>query len=192
MIDLKNYIRDIPDFPKPGIIFKDITPLLANPDAFRSTVKALSEPFKQMGITKVVGIEARGFLFAPSIAMELNAGIIPVRKPGKLPFKSVRHTYDLEYGSDTIEIHMDAVCPSDKVLIVDDLLATGGTVHAACELIGKLGATISGICFVIELSFLNGRKKIDSYPIHSLIKVLMMTRRRNRCARSSGDRAPDS
>ncbi len=170
MIDLKNYIRDIPDFPKPGIIFKDITPLLANADAFRMTVKALAEPFRQMGVTKVVGIEARGFLFAPSIAMELNAGIVPVRKPGKLPYKSVRHTYDLEYGSDAIEIHMDAVCPDDKILIVDDLLATGGTVHAACELIEKFGATIAGICFVIELGFLNGRKKIDSYPIHSLIK----------------------
>ncbi|MBN1879958.1 adenine phosphoribosyltransferase [bacterium] len=169
-MDLKAYIRDIPDFPKPGIIFKDITPLLADPDAFHSAVRSMAEPFRNAGITKVVGVEARGFLFAPPIAMELHAGIVPVRKPGKLPYKTVQHTYDLEYGTDTIEIHKDALGPRDKVLIIDDLLATGGTVDAACSLVTKLGATVTGICFVIELEFLNGRKKIDSYPIHSLIK----------------------
>lgn len=169
-MDLKQFIRDIPDFPKPGIIFKDITPLLASPDAFQTAVRSLAEPFKNSGITKVVGVEARGFLFAPSIALELHAGIIPVRKPGKLPFKTVAHTYALEYGTDTIEMHQDAVGPEDRVLIVDDLLATGGTVEAACKLVEKFGASIQGICFVVELEFLNGRKKINSYPVHSLIK----------------------
>jgi len=170
MLDLMAYIRDIPDFPKPGIIFKDITPMLANHIAFRHAIQAMTEPFRSLEITHVVGIEARGFLFAPSIATELGAGIVPVRKPGKLPFKTVQYTYDLEYGSDTIEIHTDAIAPGDRVLIVDDLLATGGTVTAACNLVESLGGIIKGLSFVIELEFLNGRKKINRHPIHSLIK----------------------
>jgi adenine phosphoribosyltransferase len=170
MIDLKSFIRDIPDFPKPGIIFKDITPLLADTNAFEEAINRMTQPFSGKEITKVVGIEARGFLFAPPMAMKLNSGIIPVRKPGKLPFETKQYTYDLEYGTDTIELHTDAILPGDKVLVVDDLLATGGTVNAACNLIEQMGGTIQGVCFLIELAFLNGRKKIDSYTVHSLIK----------------------
>jgi adenine phosphoribosyltransferase len=170
MPDLKNFIRDIPDFPKPGIIFKDITPLLADHRAFQSAIDAMTEPFVNERINKVVGIEARGFLFAPSIALRLNAGIIPVRKPGKLPYKTHQYTYDLEYGTDTIELHTDAIVPGDTVLIVDDLLATGGTVNAACHLVEQMGGHIAGTVFVIELVFLNGRKKIDRYRTHSLLQ----------------------
>lgn len=170
MTDLTHFIRNIPDFPKPGIQFKDITPLLMDPEAFKEAVEMMAAPFKSLKISKVVGIEARGFLFAAPIAIELNAGIVPIRKPGKLPYKSERYTYDLEYGTDTIEIHQDAVTRSDNVLVVDDLLATGGTVTAACKLIEKLGARVAGISFLIELAFLSGRKKIDGYTLHSLLK----------------------
>jgi len=169
-VNLETYIRDIPDFPKPGIIFKDITPLLADCTALDYAIKRMTEPFMNQGITKVVGIEARGFLFAPSIALALGAGVVPVRKPGKLPYKTERFTYDLEYGTDTIEIHHDAVTPGEKVLIVDDLLATGGTVNAACRLIDSLGGEVCGIAFLIELEFLQGREKLNGYTLHSLIK----------------------
>lgn len=169
-VNLQSYIRDIPDFPKPGIIFKDITPLLGNCEALDAAMKRLAEPFVDLGITKVVGIEARGFLFAPSVAMTLGAGVVPVRKPGKLPYKTEKYTYDLEYGTDTIEIHHDAIEPGEKVLIIDDLLATGGTVDAACQLVRILGGEIAGIAFLIELGFLNGREKLNGYKVHSLIK----------------------
>ncbi|MBN1297640.1 adenine phosphoribosyltransferase [bacterium] len=167
---LTDYIRDIPDFPKPGIVFKDITPLLGNPEAFAQAIDNLVEPFLQMHVTKVVGIEARGFLFAPLLAGKLNAGVVPVRKPGKLPFETERFTYDLEYGTDTIEIHRDAIRPGENVLIVDDLLATGGTVDAARNLVEKLGGRVVGMAFLIELAFLNGRQKLNGYTVHSLIQ----------------------
>ncbi|MBN1550706.1 adenine phosphoribosyltransferase [bacterium] len=170
MNELESYIRNIPDFPKPGIQFKDITPLLANPEAFSEAIRRMINPFEQQSITKVLGIEARGFLFAAPIAMHVNAGIVPLRKPGKLPYSIISHTYDLEYGTDTIEMHQDAISGDDRILIVDDLLATGGTVGAAVKLAESTGATIVGIAFLIELEFLNGRKKINGYPVHSLVK----------------------
>ena len=170
MIDLNQFIRNIPDFPKPGIQFKDITPLLASPDAFHESIMGMTNPFRDQKVDKVVGIEARGFLFAAPIAISLNTGVVPIRKPGKLPFRTIRHTYALEYGTDTIEIHEDAVRPGERVLIVDDVLATGGTIRAACDLIEKLGGTIIGISFLSELTFLDGRKKIGSYETHSLLK----------------------
>lgn len=170
MLYLSNFIRDIPDFPKPGILFKDITPLLADPQAYQTSIDMMIEPFVNEKINKVVGIEARGFLFAPMIASRLKAGIIPVRKPGKLPFKTKSYTYDLEYGTDTIEIHTDAITAGDTVLIVDDLLATGGTVNAACRLVEQMGGKIVGLSFLIELALLNGREKINRYKIHSLLK----------------------
>ncbi|HPQ39378.1 MAG TPA: adenine phosphoribosyltransferase, partial [bacterium] len=146
-VNLESYIRDIPDFPKPGIIFKDITPLLADCRALEYAIRRMTEPYFNLGITKVVGIEARGFLFAPSVALALGAGVVPVRKPGKLPYKTKSYTYDLEYGTDTIEIHHDAIEPGEKILVIDDLLATGGTVNAACELIKILGGDVVGIAF---------------------------------------------
>lgn len=170
MLYLSNFIRDIPDFPKPGILFKDITPLLADPQAYQTSIDMMIEPFVNEKINKVVGIEARGFLFAPMIASRLKAGIIPVRKPGKLPFETKSYTYDLEYGTDTIEIHTDAITAGDTVLIVDDLLATGGTVNAACHLVEQMGGKIVGLSFLIELALLNGREKINRYKIHSLLK----------------------
>lgn len=170
MLYLSNFIRDIPDFPKPGILFKDITPLLADPQAYQTSIDMMIEPFVNEKINKVVGIEARGFLFAPMIASRLKAGIIPVRKPGKLPFETKSYTYDLEYGTDTIEIHTDAITAGDTVLIVDDLLATGGTVNAACRLVEQMGGKIVGLSFLIELALLNGREKINRYKIHSLLK----------------------
>jgi len=170
ILDLKQFIRDIPDFPKPGIIFKDITPLLASTDALAQCMESLAEPFLNKGITKVVGVEARGFLFAPSVAFALKAGVVPVRKPGKLPSETESYTYDLEYGTDTVEIHKDAIQPGEKVLIVDDLLATGGTVDATCKLVEKLGGEIVGVAFLIELAFLNGQEKFDGYKVHSLLR----------------------
>jgi len=169
VIDLNQFIRNIPDFPKPGIQFKDITPLLASPDAFHSAIEAMATPFRDRHVDKVVGIEARGFLFAAPIAIALGTGVVPIRKPGKLPFRSIRHTYALEYGSDTIEIHEDAVTQGERILLVDDVLATGGTIRAACDLIEKLGGNIVGVSFLSELSFLDGRKKIGGYETHSLL-----------------------
>jgi len=169
IINLKNHIRDIPDFPKPGILFKDITPLLANPAALKQCMNSLAEPFLNDGIKKVIGVEARGFLFAPSVAFELNAGVVPVRKPGKLPAETVSYQYELEYGTDTIEIHKDAIQPGENVLIIDDLLATGGTVNATIQLVEKLGGKVAGVAFLIELAFLNGREKFDGYKVHSLL-----------------------
>jgi adenine phosphoribosyltransferase len=168
-IKLTDYIRDVKDFPKPGIIFKDIAPLLSDKDALREAIEALTEPFKGQKIDYVAAVEARGFIFGSAVAKELGAGFIPIRKPGKLPFDTDSVSYDLEYGSDTLEIHTDAVKASDKVLMVDDLLATGGTMAAACELVEKLGASISGLTFLIELTFLSGRDKLGAYPVHTVI-----------------------
>ncbi|HAN04944.1 MAG TPA: adenine phosphoribosyltransferase [Elusimicrobia bacterium] len=167
---LKSIIRDVPDFPKPGIIFKDITPLLADHAAFTELVQAFADAYRGAGITKVLGIEARGFLLAAPIAMALGAGIVPVRKKGKLPYKTVAASYALEYGTDTLEMHADAVKPGEKVLVVDDVLATGGTAAAVCELVEKLGGRVAGVAMLIELEFLNGRSKLAGRDIHSLIK----------------------
>jgi adenine phosphoribosyltransferase len=166
---LKKHIRDVPDFPKPGIIFKDITPLLQNHEAFDSTIKTLVERYSSKKIDAVAGIESRGFLFGAPLAHQLGAGFIPVRKKGKLPYKTVDISYDLEYGSATIEMHTDAVKKGQRVLVVDDLLATGGTAGAACELVKKQGGEVVECAFVVELAFLGGRDKIKGIPVHSLI-----------------------
>jgi len=168
--NLKAIIRDVPDFPKKGIIFKDITPLLANHAAFSEMINYFADRFRGRGITKVLGIEARGFLFAGPIAMALGAGIVPVRKKGKLPYKTLSASYALEYGTDTLEMHVDAVGAADKVLIIDDVLATGGTAAAVCELAEKAGASVAGIAMLIELEFLKGRAKLPGREIQSLIK----------------------
>ena len=166
---LNALIRDVQDFPKPGIIFKDITPLLGNHAALGEALTLLAKPWMDKGITKVVGIESRGFILAPSVALTIGAGFVPVRKPGKLPWKAIRESYGLEYGKDTIEIHEDSVGPADRVLIVDDVLATGGTANAAVSLVGKLGATVVGCAFLIDLSFLGGAAKL-SCPITSVLR----------------------
>jgi len=171
MIDLKSFIRDVPDFPKPGILFKDITPLLADPAALKAVCDRLAEPFAGKRVTKVVGIESRGFIFGAPVAERLGAGLVPIRKPGKLPAETVSQSYELEYGTDTIEIHADAIAPGEKVLLIDDLLATGGTMAAGADLVTKLGGEIVGIAFVIELCFLHGREKLEDCDVHSLIKV---------------------
>jgi len=167
--DLKKYIRSIRDFPIKGIMFRDITTLLKNPDAVKETLRQLITFTQGLNVDKVVGIESRGFIFGGMLANELNAGFIPVRKPGKLPAEKESQTYQLEYGLDKIEIHKDAISDGDKVLIHDDLLATGGTAEAACKLIEKLGGEVVQLSFIIELTFLNGREKIRKYDIKSLI-----------------------
>jgi adenine phosphoribosyltransferase len=169
-LDLKLFIRDIPDFPKPGILFRDITPLLASPQALRATVRRMADPFRDQTIHAVVAAEARGFIFAAPMAIELGAGFVPVRKPGKLPFDRHSFRYDLEYGSDTLEMHVDGVPPGATVLVVDDLLATGGTVGACVKLLEKTGARIAGCAFAIELIGLGGAKAIAPHPVFSLIK----------------------
>jgi len=168
--DLKSYIRNIPDFPKPGILFRDITTLLKDKKAFKVALDTLTHKFKDKNIDVVVAVEARGFILGGAIAHRLGAGFVPVRKQGKLPSKTNSVTYNLEYGTDTLEMHHDAVRPSDKVLIVDDLLATGGTVRAVVDLVGQLKARIAGIVFLIELTDLKGRDKLKGFPIYSLIK----------------------
>ena len=169
-LDLKQFIRDIPDFPKPGILFRDITPLLSHPEALRETVRQLAAPYLDKQINAVVAAEARGFIFAAPMAIELGAGFIPVRKPGKLPFDRHSFRYDLEYGSDTLEMHVDGVPPGARVLVVDDLLATGGTVGACVKLLEKTGANIIGCAFAIELTGLGGRKAVAPHPVHSLMQ----------------------
>ena len=169
MSELKKTIRSSPDFPKPGIVFRDITTLLQDPDALRTVVDTIAEHYDEGSVDVVVGAEARGFIFAPAIACKLGAGFVPVRKPGKLPAETISATYELEYGTDTIEIHKDAIKPGQRVLMVDDLLATGGTMAACCELVENLGGEIIGCAFVIELSFLNGRAKLSKYEILSLV-----------------------
>jgi adenine phosphoribosyltransferase len=167
---LDDYIRNIPDFPKPGITFKDITPLLKDPNALQYTYRAIANQYNEDEVDLVVGAESRGFLFGVGVALLLNKGFIPIRKPGKLPAAVFKETYDLEYGTDSLEIHQDAIRPGQRVLLVDDLLATGGTAKAAIELVKKCGGIIVGCAFVIELTFLTGRQKLSPYPVHSLIR----------------------
>jgi adenine phosphoribosyltransferase len=169
-MNLKEFIRDVPDFPKPGIIFKDITTLLKDKDAFRRTIDLLCAPFENQKIDQIVAVESRGFIFGAALAYKLGTGFIPVRKPGKLPYITERVTYDLEYGTDTIEIHKDALQKGMRALIVDDLLATGGTAAAAAKLIEKLEGSVVGCAFVIELTFCNGREKLKGYDIRTLIQ----------------------
>jgi len=169
-LNLADYIRDVPDFPKPGILFRDITPLLADPAALRQAVACMVEHFRSKQIDLVAAVEARGFIFAAPVALELYAGLVPIRKRGKLPYKTLSCSYQLEYGTDMLEMHCDAIRPGARVLVVDDLLATGGTVEACCRLIEKAGGTVAGCAFVIELSPLGGAKKIAQYDTVSLIK----------------------
>ena len=169
MDELKKHIREIPDYPKPGILFYDITTLLQNSLALRETVDRFIWLFADRHVDKVVGIESRGFMFAPIVAYNLNAGFVPVRKPGKLPFETIEQSYELEYGSDRIEMHKDGVLPGERVLIVDDLLATGGTAEATASLVESSGGEVVGYGFIVELSFLNGRERLHSHPIESLI-----------------------
>ncbi|MBV9303399.1 MAG: adenine phosphoribosyltransferase [Acidobacteriaceae bacterium] len=170
MNHLKQLIREIPDFPKPGITFYDITTLLKDKQGFRRTVDALQEHYRNASVDVVVGIEARGYFFAPAMAHALNAGFVPVRKPKKLPWEVKSVDYQLEYGTDQLEIHSDAVEPGQKVLIIDDVLATGGTASAVARLVELLGGTVAGLGFVIELSFLHGRDKLASYDVFSLLQ----------------------
>ncbi|MAE84812.1 MAG: adenine phosphoribosyltransferase [Flammeovirgaceae bacterium] len=162
-------IRDVPDFPNPGILFKDITPVLADPELSLEVSKEFFEYWKAKGVEAVVGIESRGFIYGLQLAQQLGVPFIPVRKAGKLPFKTIKHSYDLEYGSAEIEIHIDAISEGQKVLIHDDLLATGGTAKAACELIEKIGGEVLGYSFLVELAFLEGAKKLDGKDVHSLV-----------------------
>jgi adenine phosphoribosyltransferase len=170
MRELKSYIRDIPNFPKKGIIFKDVTTLLKNRSAFKKVVDEISARFKDKKVDFVLSVEARGFLFGAAVAYKLGAGIVPVRKKGKLPDKTFSVTYDLEYGKDTLEVHQDAFREGTRILIVDDLLATGGTTRAVVELVERMGGKIVGIAFVIELLPLKGRERLRGYPVISLIK----------------------
>jgi adenine phosphoribosyltransferase len=168
---LKAHVRDVPDYPKPGIMFKDITPLLGAADAFRASVDALAEPYAATRVDKVIGIEARGFVFAAPVAYGLHAGFVPVRKPGKLPFEIESEAYELEYGTDLLEIHRDAIAPGEHVLVVDDVIATGGTAAATARLVARLGGTVVGFAFVLELGFLHGREKIPGFDVHTLVTL---------------------
>ncbi|HEY0101168.1 MAG TPA: adenine phosphoribosyltransferase [Pyrinomonadaceae bacterium] len=170
MDNLKKLIREVPDFPKPGINFYDITTLLKHPEGLRLTVDALSSQFRDEHVDVVLGIEARGFIFAPALAYHLNAGFVPVRKPSKLPAETAKISYALEYGEDTLEIHRDAVSAGQRVIIADDLLATGGTAKATVDLVEGLGGVVAGLVFVVELEFLPGRSKLAGYDVRSLIK----------------------
>jgi adenine phosphoribosyltransferase len=170
MNHLKEFIREVPDYPKPGILFYDLTTLLQNPGAFHGLVDELCDHYAGQKVDAVVGIEARGFILAPALAYRLKAGFVPVRKPKKLPSKTVSVTYQLEYGTDTLEIHEDAVKPGQSVIICDDLLATGGTAAATAKLVEKLGGKVEGAAFAVELTFLNGRSKLNSLDIFSLIQ----------------------
>lgn len=170
-MNLESYIRDIPDFPQEGIVFKDITPLLASPDGFRQAIDTIAGEFADAKITKVLGAEARGFIFGGAVAYKLGAGFVPARKPGKLPWQTTKAEYALEYGTDTLEMHLDAIGPDDVVLIVDDVLATGGTAAAKGMLVASTGARVAGYAFLIELDFLGGRSKLEGAKIMSLIHV---------------------
>ncbi|MFA7236940.1 MAG: adenine phosphoribosyltransferase [Phycisphaeraceae bacterium] len=168
---LETFIRDIPDFPKPGVGFKDITPLLRDPAALAMAVELMANPFRGKKVDIVVGTESRGFIFGTAVAQSLSAGFVPIRKPKKLPWKTYQMTYDLEYGSDCLEIHQDAITPGQRVLIIDDVLATGGTMSAALRLADKLGADVLGVSVLIELTFLNGREKLHPYDrINAVLK----------------------
>lgn len=169
MEHLKQVIRNIPDFPKPGILFRDITPLLANTETLQQAVKGLVEPFRDTGITAIAAMEARGFIFGGLAADELGTGFVPLRKPGKLPFDTISESYELEYGMASLEVHTDAVNGDDRVLLVDDLIATGGTALAGCKLVERLGATVAGCAFLIELDGLGGRETLMKYHVHSVL-----------------------
>ena len=169
-LELADYIRSIPDFPKQGILFRDVTPLLASPKAFRSAVGQLADHYRNQSIDLIATAEARGFLFAAPLALELNVGLVPIRKPGKLPYEKHSYTYELEYGSDTLEMHADAVTSGARVLVVDDLLATGGTVEACCHMVEKAGGTVAGCAFIVELGGLGGLEKLADYDVFSLVK----------------------
>lgn len=170
-MNLREFIRDIPDFPQKGILFRDITPLLKNREAFKEAINLMVEPFKNEKIDLVVGIEARGLILASPIAYTLNAGFVPIRKPGKLPWKTERKEYELEYGMAILEVHSDSIQSGDRVLIVDDVLATGGTAKAAAELVEKLGGVVVGFDFLIELVDLKGRDMLSKYPLYSILKL---------------------
>jgi adenine phosphoribosyltransferase len=170
IVNLKAAIREIPDWPKKGILFYDVTTLLKQPRCFGDTIDALIEPYKGRQVDLVLGMEARGFIFAPTVAYALKAGFVPVRKPGKLPAAKYRAEYQLEYGTDSLEIHQDAIQSGQSVLIVDDLIATGGTALAVAEMAEKMGAKVIGLAFVVELSFLNGKDKLQKYDVHSILK----------------------
>jgi adenine phosphoribosyltransferase len=169
-MDLKQHIRSVPDFPKTGILFYDITTLLRDPAGFKLTIDMLSTPYVGQGIDVVIGIESRGFILGGAVAERIGAGFIPIRKPGKLPAKAIRESYDLEYGKDALEIHEDAVEKGQRVLIVDDVLATGGTAAAAAQLVKKLGGQLHGLAFLIELLFLNGTAKLEGENVYSVLK----------------------
>lgn len=167
--DLQNYIRDVPDFPKPGILFKDITPLLLNSAAFESAIDLMAEKVSALEIDVLAAAEARGFLFAAPLAIKMGLGMVPIRKPGKLPYEKHSYSYELEYGTDTLEMHVDGISKGQNVLIVDDLLATGGTVEACCRMIEDCEANVAGCLFLINLAFLDGAKKLEPYPVISLL-----------------------
>jgi adenine phosphoribosyltransferase len=169
-VDLAQYVRDIPDFPKPGIVFKDITPVMASPEALRGAVKGLADYARPLDIDVVIAAEARGFLLGAALALELGAGFVLARKPGKLPRETVRAEYLLEYGTDALELHTDAVAHGSRVLVHDDLLATGGTAEALCSLAEQLGGEVAGCAFFIELTFLHGRERLSRYDVHALLR----------------------
>lgn len=169
-MDLKHHIRHVPDFPKAGILFYDITTLLRDPTGFKRTVDLLSTPYEGQGIDAVVGIESRGFILGAAVAQRIGAGFIPVRKPGKLPARAIKEIYDLEYGTDALEMHADAIGTGQRILIVDDVLATGGTAAAAVQLVRKLGGELHGLAFLIELLFLNGKQKIPTERVYSVLQ----------------------
>ncbi len=169
--DLRTLIRDVPDFPKPGILFRDITPLLASPDAFRAAVRYMAEPYRDRPIDLVAAAEARGFVFAAPLALELRAGFVPIRKPGKLPYETHSYSYELEYGTNTVEMHRDAIVAGHRILLVDDVLATGGTMEACCRLVEQAGGQIVACVFLLELAYLHGRNRLKPYEIHSVLTL---------------------
>lgn len=171
MTDFRAYIHDVPDFPAPGILFRDVTPLLASAKAFGDAARAMAEPFRASPPDKILGIEARGFLFGTALARELGVGIVPARKPGKLPRKAERISYGLEYGKDSLEVHADAFAPGERVLVVDDVLATGGTARAAADLVEKLQGRVMGVSVFIELVALEGRAKLGHHPLHAVLML---------------------
>lgn len=168
-VDLKSFVRDIPDFPKPGIVYRDIAPLLLDPGAFKAATEAMAAPFAGEKVDVVAAAEARGFIFAAPLALHLGAGFVPIRKPGKLPFDTHSHSYDLEYGSDELHVHIDGVTPGERVIIVDDLLATGGTMQACCRLLERCDAEIVGCSFLIHLADLQGETKLQPYRVESVL-----------------------
>ena len=170
MVDLYQYVRDIPDYPKPGILFRDITPMLANPDALKAAAAAMAAPYKGQKIDMIAAAEARGFIFAAPLAIELGAGFVPIRKPGKLPFDMHSFAYDLEYGTDELQIHIDGVKPGQRVLVIDDLLATGGTMEACCRLLERCDAEIVGCSFLIHLVQLGGQERLRPYSVNSVLR----------------------